>query len=182
MTAAPTRTAPAPVASLRPDELNLAPGVQFPAERVPQNPDAARAVAALASAIRTGDVDTLRPMLDPADSAVLDTLVDSGQWADSHMRMTTVRVCALETTDDTVRVGLGIEDDRGAYLIGWNGKPEQGDWRFASLPIKDHPGAKASDLDGASLEEMNIPVAGPSDSQSAPTRPPVETQRRRRRN
>lgn len=137
---------------LRPSDLNLVESVQFPVERIPASEDAARAVAALANAIAQGDADALRGMLGRSDAGVLDFLVSSGDWAESTSNTTVVRVCALEATDNSVRVGLGLEDDTGAYLLGWEGQQSRGVWQFSALPVNSPPAAQASDLDGAALQ------------------------------
>lgn len=165
---------------LRPEDLALAPGVQFPAERVPDDEASARAVASLASAIASGDAATLRGMLDSPDAAVLDQLVASGQWAQSAEAISVVRVSVLEGTDAKIQVGLGIQDDRGAYLLGWEGAPARGGWQFHALPVKSPQAARASDLDGASLTELDIPTPEPVVAESAPSRPPTDKNKKNR--
>lgn len=152
-------TTPIEQPRLRPSDLNLAEGVQFPIERIPANESAARAVASLANAIAQGDSEALRSMLDRADVGVLEFLVSTGAWAESTDAATVVRVCALEATDNTMRVGLGIEDPSGAYLLGWRGEESRGAWRFAAIPVASPPAAQASDLDGASLQDMTSPTS-----------------------
>lgn len=136
---------------LRPDQLNLAPGAQFPAERIPVEESPARAIAALVSAFARGDDTTLRNMLDRADVAVLDELIESGSWRDATDATQTVRVCTVETNNGIVRVALGFEDDQGAYLLAFEGVEARGDWKFKSLAIASPPAARASDLDGTPI-------------------------------
>jgi len=170
---------PAPVA-LSPADLDLAPGAQFPAQFIPVDESAARAIAALASAIALGDADALAGMIDRADAAVLEHLRETGQWDDATAGVT-VRVVAVEPADPGVRVGLAIQDDAGAYLIGWEGAPARGVWTFRSLPVESPAAARAADLDGAALALMDIPAPGPEIQDAAPTRPPVEENPRGRR-
>lgn len=153
-------TAPPEQPRLRPDDLNLAEGVQFPIERIPGDESAARAVASLANAIARGDDQALANMLDRPSAGVLDHLVSTGAWSDAVESNQVVRVCALESSNGALRVGLGIEDERGAYLLGWNGQQSRGAWTFSAIPVESPPASTATDLDGASLQDMTPPSAG----------------------
>jgi len=175
---APQRqTQPVP---LRPDELNLATGVQFPPERVPTDEGAARAVASLASALSSGDADALKSMLDRPDAAVLDRLVSSGGWDSGADAIKIVRVCTIEKDAGSVRVGLGVQDDHGAYLLGWSGAQERDGWKFSALPIESPPAAKASDLDDVAMTPLKIPQAGSAVAETAPSKAPVDTKKKHR--
>jgi len=179
---AAARPAPPPPvrAALTPADLQLAPGAQFPAQLIPTDESAARAVAALANAVATGDADALAGMIDRSDAAVLGHLRESGDW-DRATDSVTVRVVAVEPADPGVRVGIAIEDQTGAYLIGWEGAPTRNAWTFRSLPVESPPAARASDLDGVALALMDIPAPGPALDEAAPARPPVNTKPQRRR-
>lgn len=177
--AAPIAPAPAPAPTrLSPADLGLAQGVQFPAERIPADGDAARAIAALANAIATGDADALDTMLDRADSAVLANLRHSGAWKQATGATKVVRVVSIEPSDAGVRVGLAIEDDAGAYLLGWEGQPSRDGWSFRALPVRSPAAARAGDLDGVKLALMDIPAVRPEAEENAPAPPPVDAKGR----
>jgi len=170
----------APSRRLQPSDLGLVQGVEFPVERIPDDADAARAAASLANAIKSGNADALGAMLDPADDAVLEHLVDTGAWGDSAAATQIVRISSIEPAGDTIRIGLALQDDHGAYLLGWQGEHSRGAWQFSSLPVKSQIASRAMDLDGAALEEMNIPVAGPVVKEAEAKRPPVDKNKRAR--
>jgi len=164
---------------LTPDELNLAAKVQFPANMVPDDEQAARAVASFASALSTGDSDALASLLDRSDAAVLDRLVASGGWDAGSDAIKVVRVCMVDEDAGSLRLGLGIEDDRGAYLLGWSAALQRDGWKFSALPIESPIASKASDLDGVELINTNIPEPGPVVAETVPTKAPVDTKKKR---
>jgi|GEM_PF-4361825 len=141
--------------------LDLDPKVSFPKINEPTSRDVAGAVAALAAAIAEGDSRALHPMLDEPNQAILDELVESGVWQSSTESITKVRVCTLEEDGETLNVGLGIEDEDGAYLLGWTGKHVGGGWLFSGIALDTPAEAMtAVELDGGSLASRDLPELG----------------------
>lgn len=153
---APREEKPDPFEGLAKD-----PRVEFPRSREPATPAQAQAVADLASAIARGDEKRLRELLDTPAEAVLDTLISDGVWGDATGGIETVRVVALEGPEVDTRVGLAIQDPRGAYVLGWAGSPAgAGAWQWTGLAIEAPSAARASELDGIALAEAGIPTPG----------------------
>lgn len=176
---APTTRQPTRPARLQPEDLNLAAGVQFPANMIPDDEQAARAIATFASALSTGDSDALASMLDRSDAAVLERLVSTGGWDTGAEAIKVVRVCTIQEDAGSFLLGLGVEDNHGAYLLGWAGALEGDGWKFSALPIVSPPASKASDLDGVAMTNLNIPEPGPVVAETAPARAPVDDQKKR---
>lgn len=141
--------------------LDLNPKVEFPEFAEPSSKDIAEAVAELAGAIVEGDSRKLHQMLDTPNQAILDELVESGAWQDSTDSITNIRVCSLEEDGHSIRVGLGVEDRDGAFLLGWSGERVGGGWLFSGIAL-DTPASAliASELDGGSLAARDIPEPG----------------------
>ncbi len=141
--------------------LDLNPKVEFPRFNEPSSKDIAEAVAALAGAIAEGDSRGLHQMLDSPNQAILDDLVESGVWQDSTGSITNIRICSLEEDGQSLRVGLGVEDREGAYLLGWSGERIGGGWLFSGIALDTPASAMtASELDGGSLAAREIPEPG----------------------
>jgi len=142
-------------------DLDLDPKVEFPMINQPSSRDIAEAVASLSGAIASGDSKTLYGMLDEPSKAILDDLVEAGVWEESTNSLTKVRVSALEEDDESIRVGLGIEDANGAYLLGWSGERVGGGWLFAGIALETPAIAStAAGLDSASLAARDVPEPG----------------------
>lgn len=132
--------------------------VQFPQAQAPTDESLARAVVNLASAIASGDAQAMRDLLDSPAQAVLEQLVDQGRWGSATSAINVVRVCSLQAQDQSAKVGLGIEDNEGAYLLAWEGRRAAGRWRFTGLPVPEATASSASELDGVSLASAPIPT------------------------
>lgn len=143
--------------------LKMHPKVQFPDERLPNSPEAAQAIADLASAIAGGSADGLGALVSPADRLVLEMLVSSGEWKRRSDAVKVVRVCVYqEPTTGTLQVGLGVENDEGAFLMGWGGTGSADKWTFANLPIEPRLASEAVGLDGAELKMLGLPSGLPA--------------------
>lgn len=143
-------------------DLRLHPKVQFPEERLPEDPEGAQAVADLASAVASGDANALRALLSPSDATVLGMLVESGQWTRQADATQVVRVCVINhPADGSWQVGLGVQDSLGAFLMGWEASTGGDPWTFASLPIEPRFAQSAVELDGAELKLLAMPAARP---------------------
>jgi hypothetical protein len=155
---------PAPVERVDPLEgVELDPRVEFPEQRVPESPDLARAIADMANALAQGDADAFaRRLTDPA-IAVLDDLQTRGEWGSATSGIETVRVVAVEAGESSARLGLGVQDPDGAYLLAWEGLARNGDWAFTGLPVESRSASRAADLDGVDLAELPIPQPGADD-------------------
>jgi len=162
--------------------LEMDPRVQFPRERAPATPELAQSVAALASAIAAGDADRLRELVDPPTAAVLDELVGTGAWQEETGAIEVGRVVALESQEESAKVGLAVQDPRGAYLLGWEGSNLRGGWVFTGFAVQGAPEAsRAAQLDGAALAEAALPELGPErDLTPEEFRPPIDERQRRR--
>jgi hypothetical protein len=145
-----------PLAGLELDE-----SVEFPPINAPSSREIASSVAALAGAIAQGDSRALHSMLDQPSQAVLDKLVESEIWQDATDSIIKVRVCTLEEEDQTIRVGLGVENLDGAYLIGWEGERIGSNWLYAGIALETPLDANtAAQLDGSSLAARLVPEPG----------------------
>lgn len=168
----PAPVAPQQVAQPEPEEedardvdtlagLALEGNVEFPRINEPTKRDIAESVAALAGSIARGDSRALHPMLDQPNQVILDELVASGVWQESTGSITKVRVCSLEESGQSVRVGLGVESADGAYLLGWAGEKVGSSWLFSGIAL-DTPAeaSTAAELDGGSLASRDVPEPG----------------------
>jgi len=141
--------------------LELDPKVVFPQINEPSSKEVAVAVADLAAAIAGGDSRTLHQMLDTPNQVILDELVETGIWQESTETISNVRVCSLEEEGQSLRVGLGVEDDEGAYLLGWSGERVGASWLFSGIALDTPASANtAAELDGGSLAAREIPEPG----------------------
>ncbi len=150
--AAPPPPPPPPPPADPFDGLSLDPRVQFPEERNPASPEMAQAVADVANALASGNGGEMRGLLGEGSSGMLTYLLDNGQWKDATASIEIVRVCVLEKVNDSsIRVGYGIQDASGAYLIALSGSNTSGDWVFEGSPVEWLTGSVASEFDGSSL-------------------------------
>lgn len=159
---------PAPAASLA--GVKLHPKVQFPKERLPSTQEATDAVAAFASALAGGDHAAFASMLAPLDRAVLNPLVAGGEWRRLTDAIKVVRVCVIsEPSAAAIQVGLGIEDESGAFLSAWEGTPGTGGYLFTAMAVEPKTAARAVELDGAALNLREAPkVEAPKVSELTP--------------
>lgn len=142
------------------EDLELDPRVEFPRSREPASPEQAQAVADLASAIASADEDRLRGMLNEPARAVLDTLIENGQWGQAVQGIEMVRVVALDGEGASTRVGLAVQDPQGAYVLAWEGAPANGSWQWTGLAVDAPQAERASELDGLALAEAPVPEPG----------------------
>lgn len=149
----PVAVAP-PVREVDPlEDLDMDYRVQFAEACKPSTRELAEAIAKMASAIATGDEEGLKSVLAADDVPILVSLVNDGEWKSGTTNIEAVRVCVLEENEGTVKLGLGIQDKAGAYMLGWTGSQEGGSWVFKGLAIKPIEAARVAMLDGATLEE-----------------------------
>lgn len=159
-----TRIASAPMSSFEPSwtvaDLDMAPGVQFPEDRVPESRATAQAIADFASTFVLGADDRLKSMLADRDRSILGSMVSSGEWASQVEATNAVRIVVVEEAGDGLRLGLGFGDPLGAYLTGWEASGSGSEWTFAGLAIAPVIVARLEDLDGATLDPPVLPDAG----------------------
>ncbi|MEM8835119.1 MAG: hypothetical protein AAGD00_04790 [Planctomycetota bacterium] len=132
------------------EDLDLDPRVQFPNQREPESFELAEAIAELANALVRGDADAFKRVLASGDRDVLDTLLEVGAWETETEDIELVRVAVLEETDESVRIGLAVQDPSGAYMLAWTAR-DSGGWKFSGMPIAPVEGASVLDIDGAEL-------------------------------
>jgi hypothetical protein len=159
---APVVVAPPPPPPVDPmANLKLHAKVQFPAERAPTTPELAQAVATLASALAKGDAAGAKAVLDGDASELIDAMVESGEWKTGTEGIEAVRVCVLSETSDATgaTVGLGVQDEQGAYLLAWRGSAVDGVWRFEPMPLINTEAAQVALLDGSAMESRTLPAA-----------------------
>ncbi len=162
----PPPAAPAPVQTPAPQQASLEsveldPRVQFPEERLPYDQALAEAVGTLASAIARGDDEAMSRLLDPPAEAVLAELVERGEWESQTKGIELVRIVALEGAEADAKVGLAVQDPKGAYLMAWEGRRAGDAWIFTGLATTEQTAARASDLDGVALSEEAVPEPQP---------------------
>jgi hypothetical protein len=189
--APPPQQAPAPQPEAAPADpregLALAPKVVFAPDAKPETKEQAQAAAALAGALASGDAARLRDLLDEPARAVLDELQDSGAWAETTKGIEQVRICAVEPSEDALRLGLAVQDDSGAYLLAWDGREIDGRFLFTGLALaQDASHETAAEFDGVALTPRIVPTVraeiaetGPDPSKD-PRREQENTGRRRR--
>ena len=156
----PPPPAPAPVVEVSPLEgLKMDPRVQFPQEREPSTRELAEAIATLASAFLKGDANAAKSVLAPDASALIDEMVESGEWKTGTSSIEAVRVCVLSEQAEagTATLGLGIQDATGAYLLAWRGTGANGAWAFAPMPLDDTEAKQVAQLDGSPMTSRELP-------------------------
>lgn len=171
-----TSTAPpAPTWSL--EDIDMDARVQFPEGKVPSSLELAEAVAALASAIASGDEKGMSEVLDATDREVLRDLVGSGEWKSGTSGIEAVRVCVLSEGDDkkSATLGLGVQDKDGAFMLAWTGR-EAGTWRFQGMAIMPLLADRVAMLDDQALLEPSLEfgtavAAKPEDKNNKPDEP-----------
>ncbi len=165
--APPPPPPPPPPVAAAPDwtleDIKMDPRVQFPESRTPSTRELAQSVADLASAIITGNDTEMSSLLDPIDHAVMSDLVSSGGWKDGTSGIEAVRVCVLEEGEgkNSCRLGLGVQDKMGAYLLAWTGSASGEDWMFQGLAIVPQLADRVATLDGVAMVEPTIDTSAP---------------------
>lgn len=147
--------APKPVVSL--DGVKLHPKVQFPDSALPSSQDAVEAIAALMSALASGDAAAMQRLLSERDQTVLKSLVESGEWQRQAEDTQAVRVATVREEGGAMRVGLALEDALGAFLTGWEATRSGDAWVFAGIAVESKIGTSVEDLDGAELTPLELP-------------------------
>ncbi len=166
--AAPVVSAPPPP----PDPwegITLAAKVEFPKEKGPSDANLLRAAVDLANALAKGDDAAMMPLLSRRDQSVLKDLAERGEWKTQTANLELVRVCALSVEDGKAKLGLGVQDKAGAYLLAFEGENAGGSWTFSGLAIEPKTARAAADLDGVELKVRPITVAAAA---AAPTPAP----------
>ncbi|MEM1424395.1 MAG: hypothetical protein AAGH64_10380, partial [Planctomycetota bacterium] len=84
-----------------------------------------------------------------------------------------VRVCIVEDLGSSaVRVGLGIQEPDGAYLLGWEASRRGDTWEWEAVPVGDPRAPRVAMLDAPFLPEpeedevdagVSAPEAPPED-------------------
>ena len=148
------------------EDLDMDPRVQFPEAREPSTRELAEAIAEFSSALVRGDDATLSAMMDADGRTVLSALKSSGHWKAETSRIEAVRVCTLEEADDAVRLGLGIQDPEGAYVLAWTGTPDGDSYTFSPLPMEYVQRDSVAMLDELPLIPPALP--GPAERNAPP--------------
>ncbi len=149
--------------------LALPPKVAFAPGARPETREQAQAAAALAGALASGDAAGLRALLDEPARAVLDEHPGSGAWTDSTQNIQQVRICAVEPSENAMRLGLAVQDGSGAYLLAGDGREVDGRFLFTGLALaQDASGASASEFDGVGLSPRVVPTARAEIAEAAP--------------
>lgn len=156
------------------EDIDMDPRVQFPEQRAPAERTQAQAVARLASAIASGDNSAFANLIEPSYRTILTSLVDEGSWNESTSEIETVRVAVLESDAEMLRVGLAIQDARGAYLLAWSGNKSGDSWSFEPIAIEPQYAPTAADLDDA-------PLVSPRIAEAEFETAPVETEEKEER-
>lgn len=134
-----------------------------------------KAAADLANALSKGDDQAMALLLGRRDRSVLADLVRSGEWKSQTGAIEVVRVCTLTIEDGKGRLGLGVQDSGGAYLLAFEAENQGGSWVFAGLAAEPRSAAAARDLDGAELK-VRTATAGPAVTKPASDRPKPDSE------
>jgi hypothetical protein len=154
---APPPPPPKPRASL--DGVKLHPKVQFSEDALPSSQEAVNAIAALANALASGDAAAMAQVIDQRDQAVLKVLVETGEWQRQADALKVVRVVSLRDENDSgFQVGLGLEDEGGAFLTGWQASGSADVFTFGGMAIEPRFAMAARELDGAELTLLELPT------------------------
>lgn len=173
--AAPVVSAPPPP----PDPwegITLAAKVEFPKEKGPSDGNLLRATVDLANALAKGDEAAMMPLLSRRDQSVLKDLAERGEWKTQTANLELVRVCALNVEDGKAKLGLGVQDKAGAYLLAFEGENAGGSWTFSGLAIEPKTARAAADLDGVELNIRPISVAAAAAAPVPPAPKPEDAQ------
>jgi hypothetical protein len=141
--------------------IELAQGVTFPETLIPSDEPLAQSIATLASALKTGDVQSMSTVLTKQSQSVLNSLVETGQWAKATQRIQQVRIVTVTDASDAPQVGIGIQESGQAYLLAWEGSMNDGLWQFDGLAIEPRTVESIDQLDGTLLALRALPSAAP---------------------
>lgn len=141
--------------------IELAQGVTFPETLIPSDEPLAQSIATLASALKTGDVQSMSTVLTKQSQSVLNSLVETGQWAKATQRIQQVRIVTVTDASDAPQVGIGIQESGQAYLLAWEGSMNDGLWQFDGLAIEPRTVDSIDQLDGTLLALRALPSAAP---------------------
>lgn len=161
--AAPTvSSAPAPKPRATLDGVKLGPKVEFPEDRLPTSQEAVHAIVTLANAITGASPDLLSSMITARDNAVLDMLIQQGEWQKQIDATKVLRVCVVnEPSANVFQVGLGVQDQIGAFISAWEATASGDKWVFSNMAIEPRLASTAEELDGAELKVMALPTGKP---------------------
>lgn len=131
--------------------------VQFPQAMAPVDEQLARSIISFATALASGDSDTMGSMLTADSKPVLDELVTSGAWYDATDSIEAVRVVQLVDSssvagDIDAILTFAIQDPDGAYLLSWGAQRAGSGFRFGASQSSDEVRSRASDFDN------NVPL------------------------
>ncbi len=156
----PTTPEPDPIPVSPLEEVDLDVRVRWPERREPSTVALAQAIATLANGLARGDESAVRSVLTADGRAIMDRLREEGAWERAVEGIELIRVCALEEpAAGEALVGLGVQDEEGAFLLGWRGVERGGEWRFTALPLVDATAPNARALDGTPLTDQPAPIA-----------------------
>lgn len=126
--------------------------VDWPREREPATEDMAEAIAMLSNALARGDAQAMLPLLSEADRTVLQEMIDDGTWEEQTDGIEVVRINRIGSSSDkgATEVVLAIEDEDGAYLIGWRMIASGESFQFTGMDTPDTRADRATQLDPAS--------------------------------
>ncbi len=118
--------------------------VQFPQAMAPVDEQLARSIISFATALASGDSDTMGSMLTADSKPVLDELVTSGAWYDATDNIEAVRVVQLI---EPISVTFAVQDPDGAYLLGWTPTRAGAGYQFTATQTSDEVRSRASEFD-----------------------------------
>ena len=164
---------PAPPAPPNPADAlrDLDPGVQFPEHRLPSSLEVADAIVDFANAFKGGDRDEVLSQLTPSTRNDLVAMLSQREWQSVIDTIEAVRVCIVEDLGSSeVRVGLGIQEPDGAYLLGWEATRRGDVWMWEAVAVGDPRAPRVSQLDAPALPSPRAdqPDAGVSTTGGAP--------------
>lgn len=132
--------------------------VQWPDDREAWSPELAEAIADLANGIVNGDVELMRSALGSQGRRVLSIAMSDDDGGFAGGKIEAVRICVLHRLEDGgAELGIGIQDEDGAYLTGWIGREDAGgQWVFDGAACKPFPSERVSMLDADRLVEPSL--------------------------
>lgn len=142
-----------PMANVRLDSR-----VQWPDAKEAWSPELAEAIADLANGIVKGDVELVRGALGNQGRRVLSIAMSDGDSGFMGGKIEAVRISVLHKLEDgAAELGIGIQDEDGAYLTGWIGREDSsGRWVFDGAPCMPFPSERVSMLDADRLVEPSL--------------------------
>ncbi len=143
---------PPPPPSWTLDDIDKHYLVQFPEEFKPETREMAQAMADLASGLVSGDEELLRMRIGASsDLMLIDLLLRENAWESGDLKA--ARICNLDTDSDagTPLVGIGLENNEGAYMLAWQANDADGTWTFSSKAIQVPRATTVAMLDGAKM-------------------------------